>query len=350
MAESQELEQQCVAAFKQGNHDQAVQLLPQLQQPGDVTTEFNIYIKRGINRDVTLLHLAAYHGWLDVIKIVQKTTLEYDCRDSAGFTLLHYAASSKNGLAVLDYLIKALGCDPNAKTTRKNLPLHIACLDGHLNVVKYFITKLEQNCDPNIQGNNGYTPLHYASSGGHMDIVRYLITELGCGPTTPNSHGSLPLHIACLKGHLNITKYLITEQKCDPTSRGQNGSTPLHYASQGGHMNIIQYLIEQAIGCDSTTPNSCGSLPLHIACRNGHLNAVKYFIFEQNCDPTSRGQNGFTPLHYASQRGHLNIIQYLTKLGCDKATKLPFHIVVTKQPLQTAMVVSHYTLLVLMVT
>ena len=75
MAESQELEQQCVAAFKQGNHDQAVQLLPQLQQPGDVTTEFNIYIKRGINRDVTLLHLAAYHGWLDVIKIVTKNNI-----------------------------------------------------------------------------------------------------------------------------------------------------------------------------------------------------------------------------------------------------------------------------------
>ena len=43
MAESQDLEQQCVAAFKQGNHDQAVQLLPQLQQPGDVTTEFKLY-------------------------------------------------------------------------------------------------------------------------------------------------------------------------------------------------------------------------------------------------------------------------------------------------------------------
>ena len=47
MAESQvDLEQQCVTAFKQGNHDQAVQLLPQLQQPGDVTTEFEFNGKR----------------------------------------------------------------------------------------------------------------------------------------------------------------------------------------------------------------------------------------------------------------------------------------------------------------
>ena len=71
MAESQlDLEQQCVTAFKQGNHDQAVQLLPQLQQPGHVTTEFEFNIPP--NKGVTLLHLAAYHGWLDIIKTIQQ--------------------------------------------------------------------------------------------------------------------------------------------------------------------------------------------------------------------------------------------------------------------------------------
>ena len=138
MAESQDLEQQCVTAFKQGNHDQAVQLLPQLQQPGDVTTEFNLN-NIPPNRDVTLLHLAAYHGWLDIIKTVQQHILVYDCRDSEGLTLLHYAASSRNSIAVIDYLIKTLGCDPNAKTTQQNFPLHIACLNGHLNAAIIFL-------------------------------------------------------------------------------------------------------------------------------------------------------------------------------------------------------------------
>ena len=109
MAESQQsLEQQCVAAFKQGNHDQAVQLLPQLQQPGDVTTEFKLSTKNiPLNRGARLLHLAAYHGWLDIIKIVQKCNhIECDCRDSIGLTPLHYAASSGKSLVVIDYLIK----------------------------------------------------------------------------------------------------------------------------------------------------------------------------------------------------------------------------------------------------
>ena len=332
MAESsQDLEQQCVAAFKQGNHDQAVQLLPQLQQPGDVTTEFKLYGKRELlNRDVTLLHLAAYHDWLDIIKTVQQHVLMYDCRDSEGLTPLHYAAITRNSFAVIDYLIKTLGCDPNAKTTRQNLPLHVACRHGHLNSAKYFITE-QNSCDPNVQGNNGSTPLHFASQGGHMNIIQYLITELGCDPTIPDSNGSLPLHIACLNGHLNATKYFFTKQNCDPNVRGYNGFTPLHYASQCDHMNIIQYQITE-LGCDPAISNNNGSLPLHIACLNGHLSATKYFITEQNCDPNNQGQHGFTPLHFASQGGHMNIIQYLiTELGCDPTTpdsydNLPLHI------------------------
>ena len=208
-------------------------------------------------------------------------------------------------------------------------PLHIACLNGHLNVTKYFIT--EQNCDPTSQNQDGWTPLHCASRGGHMNIIQYLITEKCCDPKIPKSDGALPLHIACRCGHLNVTKYFITEQNCDPTSQDQDGRTPLHYASQGGHMNIIQYLITEKC-CDPKIPKSNGALPLHIACHHGHLNVTKYFITEQNCDPTSQDQDGRTPLHYASQGGHMNIIQYLiTEKCCDpKIPKsngaLPLHI------------------------
>ena len=208
-----------------------------------------------------------------------------------------------------------------------SLPLHDACLNGHLDAVKYFIT--EQNCDPNSRGQHGFTPLHYASQGGHLNIIQYLITELGCDPTIPNSNSSLPLHIACLNGHLNATKYLITEQNCDPNSRNRKGFTPLHYASKSGHMNVIQYLITE-LGCDPTTPDNNGDLPLHIASQHGHLDAVKYLITDDTYD--SRGKNNSTPLHYATEGGHLNIVQYLiTELGCDPTTPngscaLPLHL------------------------
>ena len=331
MAESQlDLEQQCVTAFKQGNHDQAVQLLPQLQQPGDVTTEFEFNGKSlPPNKGVTLLHLAAYHGWLDIIKTIQQHISMYDVRDSADFTPLHYAAaaSSENCLEMINYLIITLGCDPNAKTLKKNLPLHVACHRGNLDTAKYFIT--EHNCNPNFQTSDGWTPLQWASQNGHMNIIQYLITELGCDPTISNNYGLLPLHIASFNGHLNTVKYLISEQKCDPNSRTNYGFTPLYYASENGHMDIIQCLITE-LGCDPTISDNDGYLPLHIASLNGHLNTVKYFIGEQKCDPNSQTKDGSTPLYSASINGHMDIIQYLiTEVGCDPTISdngfLPLH-------------------------
>ena len=70
MAISQlDLQQRCVAAFKQGDHDEAERLVHKLQQPGDITTEFEIPPHQLTK--VTLLHIAVYHGWLDIIKTMK---------------------------------------------------------------------------------------------------------------------------------------------------------------------------------------------------------------------------------------------------------------------------------------
>ena len=301
-------ERDCVTAFEEGNHERAIQLSSRLKDPAALTTEFKIFGKLSTN--VSLLHLAAYHGWLDIIKMVKKCSY----RDCYGNTPLHYAAA-RNNVTMIAYLNTTLKYDPKTPNSCDILPLHIACLSGHLSVAKYLIT--EQNCNPKCRRQYRQTLLHYASDGGHMNIIQYLITEQGCNPKSLNNNGALPLHIACLNGHLSATKYLISEQHCDPKCRDQYGYTPLHYASQGGHMNIIRYLITEQ-GCDPKTPNNHGVLPLHVACLNGHLSVTKYLLTEQHCDRTCRGKYKSTPLHCASQGGHVDIVQYLiTEQGCD---------------------------------
>ena len=323
-----------VAAFKRGNRDDAIRLLPPVQQQNlktlsELTTEFkSLYPDCEPSKNVTILHLAAYHGWLDFIENF-KDKSGFNCRDvSNGLVPLHYAAAG-NSLSVIEYLINEQDCDPATTDNCGALPLHIACLNGQLDVVKYFITV--RKCYPTSRGQHGWTPLHYASQQGHMNIIQYFINELGCDSTTTNNYGHLPLHIASLNGHFNTVKYYIREQKCDPNSQTNYGSTPLYCASENGHMDIIQYLITE-LGCDPTISNSSGSLPLHIASLNGHLNTVKYFISEQKCDPNSQTNYGSTPLYCASQNGHMDIVQYLiTELGCDPTIsdnygKLPLHI------------------------
>ena len=45
---------------------------------------------------------------------------------------------------VIQYLISEQGCDPALPDNVGDMPIHIACLGGHLNVVKYLIN--EQRC------------------------------------------------------------------------------------------------------------------------------------------------------------------------------------------------------------
>ena len=171
-------QQLCTAAFKQGDHDEAGRLLPEIQEPQDIVTEFCPPGSKRTTTNVTLLHLAAYHGWLDIIKTM-KEYYKRNYTDSTGSTPLHYAAA-EGSLAVIDYLITELDYDPTTCTPNNDgaLPLHIACLNGHLYATKYFIT--ERNCDPNCRGQHGWTLLHYASQGGHMNIIKCdLICEKG---------------------------------------------------------------------------------------------------------------------------------------------------------------------------
>ena len=93
----------CKQAFKQGDHDEALWLLPSLQQPAAVQTDHQW---PGIKcTNVSLLHLAALHGWMDIVaSLVCEYNCSSQCCDSSGHTPLHYAAVG-GSLPVIQYLI-----------------------------------------------------------------------------------------------------------------------------------------------------------------------------------------------------------------------------------------------------
>ena len=328
MDAKQDVEQNCLSAFLQGDYDRAMHLLPLLHQPETFVVVYQTFWQDKPCYGVSLLHLAAFHGWLDIINSHHfYFLLVNNAKDSCGQTPLHYAAAGGH-MGVIHYLITKHGCDVKTPNTNGSLPLHIACISGHLSVTQYFIN--EQNCDSKSQTKDGATLLHYASQGGDINIVKYLIT-VGCDPAFPDSDGRLPLHIACLNGHLKVVGYFITEQNCNPECQDRNGCTPLHYASQGGHVSLVRYLITE-LHCDPKAVTNDGGLPLHLACLEGKLSVLQYFITEQKCDLEIRNINGATPLHYASEGGCLNVVKYLiTTMGCDPSIqdskgRLPLHI------------------------
>ena len=261
-----------VIAFKSGNKLVAEQLLPRIPQPAAITTTFKFSSRYFPSALVSLLHLAAYWGWRNVVTA----------------------------------LVSVYKCAANCKDEEGHIPLHYAAYNGHLEVVKYFV--IELLCDSMDRNNDGNTPLHYACSNGNLNIAQYLIREEHCNPSCENNDSETPLHIACRHGNLNIAQYLIREEHCNPSCENRYGYTPLHYACDNGHLNIVQYLIREE-HCNPSCENNIGETPLHYACLRDHAHIVQYLLSTGRVNPLTEDKYGRTALSYASNYDILKLFQ-----------------------------------------
>ena len=313
-------------AFKDGNKQDAERLLPLITQPADIRTTTYHY---EYSREISLLHLAARQGWMDIIiDLITKYKCDTNCKDSHGRTPLHYATHLK----VVRYFINEQHCDPMARDNNGDTPLHHACHYRHLDITKYLIS--EAHCNPSCENNNGDTPLHLACHcNGHLDITKYLISEAHCNPSCENKNGDTPLHLACNCSHIPIVQYLLSNDKVNPLAKNINDETPifkerylygtedslplLHLAACIGSIDIVKDLIIK-YKCDINSKDSSGHTPLDYAVINNHLEVVRYFINEQHYDPMTRDNDGDTPLHFACKYDSLLIVQYfISEVCCD---------------------------------
>ena len=84
----------CALAFKRGSYEEAVRLMRRLEHPEHVAIVFKIRLTKimtlpSVPATVSLLHLAAYHGWLDIV-MNHKLKVLYECKDRVSRTPLHY--------------------------------------------------------------------------------------------------------------------------------------------------------------------------------------------------------------------------------------------------------------------
>ena len=152
-------------------------------------------------------------------------------------TGLHQACY-KGYSSIYDYLIES-GADRNTRNKYGSLPIHFACIHGHLDTVK----ELCKRSDFRSPNNYGRTPLHFASLNGHTSVAQHLI-QCGAEVNSMDKDGYMPIHYACQNGHLDMVKLLI-KKGSDFTSTTNTGSTPLHLASLTENTAVRDYLIGQ---------------------------------------------------------------------------------------------------------
>ncbi|XP_030959587.1 ankyrin repeat-containing protein P16F5.05c isoform X1 [Quercus lobata] len=150
---------------------------PVVEQPSSETTSDQVE---------ALLEAARYDDLDDVVSLAS-SGVSLDSKDSLGRTALHMAAANghldvveyliNRGVVMIVKLLKEQFCeflvllyeqDLNAINEEKNTPLHWACLNGHIEVVKKLIL-----AGANVTELNSYerTPMDEAVSGGKMDVI-----------------------------------------------------------------------------------------------------------------------------------------------------------------------------------
>ena len=352
-------------AFKNGDYKRASELLQNVRDFNnrDLLWFYPQNYKHFIYHTytVTLLHLAAYHGWLDICEQLI-TKYKYNPHEQNSFRSLTVYSTQTNLYSrlppppppppplfhatlgghyeVVKYLINKCNCNPRQQSEEGETPLYLACLAGHYEIVTYLISKY--HCDPNIRAR--YNPLHGACKGGNLEIIKYLISLPSVDVNSKDADGYTPLHTAChyrhldiimfllslssvdvniripsypfllqkacCNGKLDIVKFLITSSSVDVNSKDKDGYTPLHTACHYGQLDIIRFLV--SLPSVDVNIRDCSSYtPLHTACRYGHLDIIKFLVSLSSVDVNSKDKDGYTPLHTACQ---LDIIRFLVSL------------------------------------
>ncbi|XP_067658334.1 ankyrin repeat domain-containing protein 50-like [Haliotis asinina] len=278
---------------------------------------FNLLVREGADVSLVdenrnnILHVSSIGGHVDIVKYVLSLKVaDINSRGDYGRTLVMMAAE-KGHRDVFDLLVRE-GADVSLVDENRNNILHVACIGGHVDMVKHVLSK--KVADINSRGHYGRTPVMMAAEKGHRDVFDLLVRE-GADVSLVDEKINNILHVSCIGGHVDMVKHVLSKKVADINSRGHYGRTPVIMAAEKGHRDVFDPLVRE--GADVSLVDENRNNILHVACIGGHVDIVKHVLSKKVADINSRGQYGRTLVMMAAEKGHRDVFNLLVREGAD---------------------------------
>jgi ankyrin repeat protein len=126
--------------------------------------------------------------------------------------------------------------------TKKKLNMDIFDAIGSNDLVK--VTKLlNSGIDVNVKNFGEWTPLHIACINDRVKVVKLLLNHPDIDINAKNRYEQTPLHIACRDGYVEVVKVLLNHPDIDVNAIDEDEWTPLHDACVRGRIEVVKLLL-----------------------------------------------------------------------------------------------------------
>lgn len=208
-------------------------------------------------------------------------------------------------------IFKALPVKKRGAAAR--VTLRRACVCGHTDIVKYLVK--DRKVDVRAPFEDGMTPFLVACSNGQLETVRYFVETLRVDPRLEKTQLGVFVGPICYALHqFHVLRYLVEEQGLSVAEHGYPKIIWHKYCF--GNYKLVRYLIVHG-ATDENFPEALRAEILKVACRVGSVDDLDWFLTRWRVDVNRPGQ--YTPLiHIAFKMQHMPTIRLLVdEFGAD---------------------------------
>lgn len=184
----------------------------------------------------------------------------------------------------------------NIPNSLHQTPLHLAIATQQFLVVRRLMVAGAALDAPDHCGN---TPLHIACREGMVEMVKFLLSPV-------------------MHEETQVNTYQIRNQRIpqDLSIRNYDGYTCAHLALQNRHLNILQLLLANGANVNEIDGKS-GRTLLHMAADMGYLEALNLLIRHPSLNLNARTYGGLTAILLAHGRRLNTVVEVLFRCGAE---------------------------------